>query len=105
MIGFGRAGRGRSAAGTCPRMGPGGVGVRVDIPLRAGHGFTVEPGIYFIPGLIDVPETRERYSDAVHWNAIDALRTEIQGVRIEDNVVVGEHGCEVLTAGIIKRPG
>lgn len=105
MIGLGVRGAGGRLPGRAPRMGPGGVGVRVDIPLRAGHGFTVEPGIYFIPGLIDVPETRERYSDAVHWNAIDALRTEIQGVRIEDNVVVGEHGCEVLTAGIIKRPG
>lgn len=103
MIGLGVRGAGGRLPGRAPRKGPGGVGVRVDIPLEAGHGFTVEPGLYFIPGLIDVAETREKFGDAVQWGMIDALRREIQGVRIEDDVIVREGGCEVLTEGIVKR--
>ncbi|MFI4882307.1 MAG: M24 family metallopeptidase [Phycisphaerales bacterium JB064] len=103
MIGLGVRGAGGRLPGRPPRQGPGGVGVRVDIPLEAGHGFTVEPGLYFIPGLIDVPDTREKFKDAVRWDAIDTIRKEIQGVRIEDDIVIRDDGCEVLTAGIVKR--
>ena len=103
MIGLGVRGAGGRLPGRAPRQGPGGVSVRVDMPLEAGHGFTVEPGLYFIPGLIDPPETRAKFKDAVKWDAIDSLRAEIQGVRIEDDVVVGEDGCEVLTQSIVKR--
>jgi Xaa-Pro aminopeptidase len=103
MIGLGVRGAGGRLPGRAPRKGPGGVGVRVDIPLEVGHGFTVEPGLYFIPGLIDVDETREKFGDAVRWGVVDSLRKEIQGVRIEDDVIVREGGCEVLTAGIAKR--
>lgn len=103
MIGLGVRGAGGRLPGRAPRKGPGGVGVRVDIPLESGHGFTVEPGLYFIPGLIDVAETREKFGDAVQWGVVDSLRKEIQGVRIEDDVIVREGGCEVLTADIVKR--
>ncbi|NRA56800.1 MAG: M24 family metallopeptidase [Phycisphaerales bacterium] len=103
MIGLGVRGAGGRLPGRAPRKGPGGVGVRVDIPLEAGHGFTVEPGLYFIPGLIDVAETRESFADVVKWDSIDTIRQEIQGVRIEDDIVIREHGCEVLTEGIVKR--
>ncbi|MEQ8317413.1 MAG: M24 family metallopeptidase [Phycisphaerales bacterium] len=103
MIGLGVRGAGGRLPGRAPRKGPGGVGVRVDIPLEAGHGFTVEPGLYFIPGLIDVAETREAFGDVVQWGVIDALRKEIQGVRIEDDVLVREGGFEVLTEQIVKR--
>ncbi len=103
MIGLGVRGAGGRLPGRAPRKGPGGVGVRVDIPLESGHGFTVEPGLYFIPGLIDVAETREKFGDAVQWGVVDSLRKEIQGVRIEDDVIVRDGGCEVLTADIVKR--
>ncbi len=105
MIGLGVRGAGGRLPGRKPRLGPGGVGVRVDMPLEAGHGFTVEPGLYFIPGLIDVAETRAKFGDAVQWGVVDTLRKEIQGVRIEDDVVIREGGCEVLTAEIVKRLG
>jgi Xaa-Pro aminopeptidase len=103
MIGLGVRGAGGRQPGRAPRKGPGGVGVRVDMPLAEGHGFTVEPGLYFISGLIDNADTREKFADAVQWRVVDSLRKEIQGVRIEDDVIVREGGCEVLTDGIVKR--
>ncbi|MDJ0523356.1 MAG: Xaa-Pro aminopeptidase [Planctomycetota bacterium] len=56
-------------------------------PLEPGMVFTVEPGIYFHP------EEEASPSDFVGI-----------GVRIEDDVLVTEDGCEVLTSHVPKEP-
>ncbi|MFM8386857.1 MAG: Xaa-Pro aminopeptidase [Planctomycetia bacterium] len=56
-------------------------------PLEPGMVFTVEPGLYFHA---DEPGVPERFRGI--------------GVRIEDDVLVTENGCEVLTAGVPKEP-
>ena len=48
---------------------PGLPPLRVDIPLRPRHAWTVEPGIYFVPALL----ARERGRDDVDWDRVDAL--------------------------------
>ena len=55
--------------------------------LEPGMVFTIEPGVYFHPEQEDLPS---------HLVGI--------GVRIEDNVLVTEDGCEVLSAGVPKEP-
>jgi len=54
--------------------------------VTAGQVFTVEPGIYFIPGLL---ETLRASSDAreIDFRLVDEMAT-LGGVRIEDDVVV-----------------
>lgn len=52
--------------------------------LQAGMTLTVEPGCYIRPA-DNVPQHL--------WNI---------GIRIEDDVLVTQHGCEVLTAGAVK---
>lgn len=54
-------------------------------PLKAGMMFTVEPGLYMSA---DIPGLHKR------WHNI--------GVRIEDNVLVTEKGCNVLSKNIPK---
>ncbi|TVQ62609.1 MAG: M24 family metallopeptidase [Phycisphaerales bacterium] len=97
----------RDASGRLPgrvhRPGPGGTNIRLDLPLQPGYCVTIEPGLYLVPALIDDPATRERFVDAVRWSEIDKVRKEIQGVRIEDDVLVTDAEPDVLTAEISKQ--
>ena len=76
-----------------------GVNVRVDLPLEAGFVMTVEPGLYFVPAILDDPERRERFASQVRWDRVDELR-DMGGVRIEDNVLIVDGGARNLTAEI-----
>jgi Xaa-Pro aminopeptidase len=59
----------------------------LDGVLEVGHVLTVEPGLYFQAGDLTVPPE---------------LRGT--GVRIEDDVVVTEDGCRVLSAALPRHP-
>ena len=78
-----------------------GVAVRLDLPLEEGLLVTVEPGIYFVPAMLDDPENRDRFRDQVNWDALDAWRP-VGGVRIEDNVLIRPKGPRVMTSEISK---
>jgi Xaa-Pro aminopeptidase len=71
----------------------------MDLPLAAGYVTTVEPGLYFIPAILNDPKRRRQYRQVVNWHRVDHY-IGLGGVRIEDNVLVTENGPEVLTASI-----
>ena len=73
--------------------------LRMDLPLAAGYVTTVEPGLYFIPAILNDPKRRRQYRQGVNWHRVDSY-IGCGGVRIEDNVLVTESGPEVLTASI-----
>jgi Xaa-Pro aminopeptidase len=73
--------------------------LRTDLPLAPGYVITVEPGLYFIPALLNDPVRRERFRDCVNW-AIAEQHLGIGGVRIEDNLVITTGEPENLTAAI-----
>jgi Xaa-Pro aminopeptidase len=73
--------------------------LRVDLPLRTGYAMTVEPGIYFIPALLRDQTKRAELTDAVYWDRVDAL-LDFGGIRLEDNVLITDSGCEVLTSRV-----
>jgi Xaa-Pro aminopeptidase len=75
--------------------------LRMDLPLAEGYVVTVEPGLYFIPALINDPARRERFNDCVNWPLVEQ-HLEVGGVRIEDNLLVTAGAPEVLTAAIPK---
>jgi Xaa-Pro aminopeptidase len=69
--------------------------LRVDISLRPRQAWTIEPGIYFVPALL----AREHDRDGVDWDRVDELQS-FGGVRLEQNVLITDDGCEVLTAAV-----
>jgi Xaa-Pro aminopeptidase len=75
--------------------------LRMDLVLREGYVTTVEPGLYFIPALLDDYGRRAKYSQQVNWPLVDEHRG-IGGVRIEDNLLVTSGAPENLTAAIPK---
>jgi Xaa-Pro aminopeptidase len=74
---------------------------RVDMPIRENFLMTIEPGLYFVPALLDDPERRDKFHDAVNWDALDRWRP-VGGVRLEDNVLITAGEPVVLTQEIPK---
>jgi Xaa-Pro aminopeptidase len=62
---------------------------------------TVEPGIYFIPALIDHWKTERRHEEYINYNKVDSYRN-FGGIRLEDNVLVLKKGHRVLGKPIPK---
>lgn len=73
--------------------------LRCDLPLAEGYVITVEPGIYFIPALLEDPRRRERYADCVRWDRVEPLLA-LGGVRLEENLLITSGAPEILTAAI-----
>ncbi len=69
--------------------------------LEPGYVLTVEPGIYFIPALIDQWAAENKFDQFVDYEKIDAFR-DFGGIRIEDDVLVTREGSQVLGKRIPK---
>jgi len=69
--------------------------LRLTRTVEKGQVFTIEPGLYFIPQLLDELKASDR-SQLIDWKSVDTLRG-YGGIRIEDNVLVTDEGTENLT--------
>ncbi|MBW2154286.1 MAG: aminopeptidase P family protein [Deltaproteobacteria bacterium] len=69
--------------------------------LESGFVITVEPGLYFIPELIDQWKAEKRFEEFINYNKVETYKN-FGGIRIEDDVLVLEDGCRVLGNPIPK---
>ncbi len=67
--------------------------------METNQVFTIEPGLYFIPMLL---ERERRNGSAINWDAVDRLMP-YGGIRIEDNIRVLDDGVENLTRDAFAR--
>jgi len=75
--------------------------LRLARPLEPGFVFTVEPGIYFIPELMDKWRAEHQFEDFICYDKLDAWR-DFTGLRNELNYVITPTGARRL--GNIKKP-
>ena len=75
--------------------------LRLARPLEPGFVFTVEPGIYFIPELIDKWKAEKQFTDFICYEKLDAWRN-FTGLRNELDYTITPDGARLL--GTIKKP-
>ena len=75
--------------------------LRLARTLGPGFALTVEPGIYFVPALIDQWKADSTNAQFLNFAEVEKFR-DARGYRVEDNVVVTDSGCRVLGPAIPK---
>jgi Xaa-Pro aminopeptidase len=76
--------------------------LRLAKKLEPGYVLTVEPGIYFIPALIDQWRAEKKHAAFINYAEVENFRS-FGGIRIEDNVLVTPRGGRVLGPPIAKE--
>jgi len=69
--------------------------LRLARKLEPGFVFTIEPGIYFIPELINDWRARKHNSDYINFESLEDYKT-FGGLRNEENFLITDSGYELL---------
>jgi len=77
--------------------------LRLGRKLESGFAITSEPGIYFIPALIDQWKANKQHTDFINYEKLEAYR-HFGGIRLEDNLLITDDGCELLGTRVPITP-
>lgn len=66
--------------------------LRLSRILEPGYVFTIEPGIYFIPELIDLWRSQNKFADFINYNVLETYK-DFGGIRNEEDYVITETGA------------
>jgi len=75
--------------------------LRLGRRLQKGFVLTVEPGIYFIPALMDKWRSEKKHARYINYENLEEWK-DFGGIRIEDDVLVTGTGCRILGKPIPK---
>ncbi len=77
--------------------------LRLGRKLEPGFVVTNEPGIYFIPALIENWKSEGKFKDFINYDKLETYK-EFGGIRLEDDVLITETGSRILGERIPISP-
>ncbi|MFC1730686.1 aminopeptidase P family protein [candidate division KSB1 bacterium] len=75
--------------------------LRLGKKLKPGFVITDEPGIYFIPALIDLWKKEKKFEAFINYDKVETYK-DFGGIRIEDDILVTDSGSKILGKPIPK---
>ena len=75
--------------------------LRLGRELESGFVLTVEPGLYFIPELMDMWQAEGKLKDFINYDKLATFRN-FGGARVEENFLITESGYQLLGEPLIK---
>ena len=76
--------------------------LRYALELKENMTLTDEPGIYFIPYLIEKWKAEKRFADFINYNKA-LTYSDFGGIRIEDDILITKSGCRILGMEVKKE--
>lgn len=71
-------------------------GLRLGRRLQKGFVLTTEPGIYFIPDLVQKWKAEKTNADFINFDKVLTEYADFGGIRLEDDILVTENGCQMI---------
>lgn len=75
--------------------------LRIGRELKPGFVLTIEPGIYFIPELIDLWKSQNKFKEFINYKKVETYK-DFGGVRNEENFLITERGHRLLGKYLAK---
>ena len=75
--------------------------LRLARPLQPGFVFTIEPGIYFIPELIDLWKSEKRFAEFINYDKVETYK-DFGGIRNEEDILITTEGNRILGKPLAK---
>jgi len=69
--------------------------LRLGRRLKPGFVVTNEPGLYFIPALIDTWKQEKKFEAFINYQEVEKYK-KFGGIRLEDDLLITESGARIL---------
>ena len=77
--------------------------LRLGRKVETGFVLTIEPGIYFIPELIDLWKAENKFSEFINYEKLETYK-DFSGIRIEEDLLITEKGSRILGKSLFRYP-